>query len=135
VPFQRAYKSYFGVGVGFVSSTIRWTEYANTNTRLDLYKGGAHFEKSETIPSLKFHTGVELAFDETLDYSFLGSLCFELSYTLNYSSSKIFEKVPQQNFSLPVDLGKGYNITPGSLNLSMLVSFNLSEKFFTANKN
>ncbi len=135
VPYQRPYKSYIGLGLGICYSETKWIEYFSSTYKYDDYEPGEHINKSETLPCIKLYTGVELSFDETLDFTFLGSLCFELSYTFYSGTTKFFENTAQQNYTSPVDLDREYTLFPSSLNLSMLVSFNMSEKIFTRNRN
>ncbi len=134
VPYPVPYKSYVGFGVGICYSSLTWLESFSSSYRFDHYIPGEHINEDNISPCFKLFTGVELSFDETLDYSFLGSLCFELSYVFYSGSVKFFENTSQQNYSLPVDLSRDYKLFPSSLNLSMLVSFNMSEKFFIRNK-
>ncbi len=134
VPYYMPYKSYFGLGLGVCYSQIKWNEYSESKYKYDYYKPGEHLNKSEVLPCFKLYTGVELSFDETLDFTFLGSLCFELSYTFYTGSTNFFENTAQQNYTSPVDLSKEYRLFPSSLDLSMLVSFNMSDKIFLRNK-
>ncbi len=127
LPYTSQFRTYVGGGLGFLIRNIKWNERINSSIILDKRKGGLNFNSTDVFTCLKIYSGLELGFDKMSEYTFLGSLVFEVSYNYTIAKSEIYKSVKNQFFSEKNELNNKVNILPGYFIFSVALTFNFNK--------
>ncbi len=125
IPFNiLQFRSYFGLGGGIALSTVEWEEDVISTAPGDPRSGGEIYNESGIFPAGRLLAGVELGFDKRGEESFLGSLFFEIRYTMIFRKLEIFNKFLDQEYQALPEFADSYSMIPGYIGLNVGLSFN-----------
>jgi hypothetical protein len=129
IPIQKQFRTYSGVGIGFVYRNITWNELIISSDPYDKRKDGQHYNETEIIPATRIYAGLDLGFDKEKIEKLLSSFFIEIRYTCSYRKLSIFNSIEKQFTEVPSKIFDKTSIIPGYLGLYFGLSFNFKRRY------